>query len=36
MFDHIPDHLSLIGIGLIAACGTAGGLLTLYERRLLR
>ncbi len=34
MFDHIPDHLSLIGIGLIAACGTAGGLLTLYEARL--
>ena len=34
IFDHLPDHLSLIGIGLIAACGTAGGLLTLYERRL--
>lgn len=34
MFDHIPDHLSLIGIGLIAACGTAGGVLTLYESRL--
>ena len=36
MFDHIPDHWSLIGIGLIAACGTAGGLLTLYEARLRR
>ena len=36
IFDHIPDHLSLIGIGLIAACGMAGGLLTLYERRLLQ
>jgi drug/metabolite transporter (DMT)-like permease len=36
MFKHIPDHLSLIGIGLIAACGTAGGLLTLYESRLRR
>jgi drug/metabolite transporter (DMT)-like permease len=36
IFDHIPDHLSLIGIGLIAACGTAGGLLTMHERRLLR
>ena len=36
MFDHIPDHVSLIGIGLIAACGTAGGLLTLYESRLKR
>lgn len=34
VFDHIPDHVSLIGIGLIAACGTAGGLLTLYESRL--
>ena len=36
IFDHIPDHMSLIGIGLIAACGTAGGLLTLYESRLRR
>lgn len=36
IFDHIPDHWSLIGIGLIAACGTAGGLLTLYESRLRR
>lgn len=34
VFDHIPDHVSLIGIGLIALCGTAGGLLTLYESRL--
>ena len=34
LFDHIPDHVSLIGIGLIAACGTAGGLLTLFEARL--
>lgn len=36
MFDHIPDHFSLIGIGLIAACGTAGGFLTLYESRMRR
>ena len=36
MFDHIPDHWSLIGIGLIAACGTAGGLLTMFEARLKR
>ena len=36
MFDHIPDHWSLIGIGLIALCGTAGGLLTLFEARLRR
>jgi drug/metabolite transporter (DMT)-like permease len=34
MFDHTPDHVSLIGIGLIAACGIAGGLLTLLESRL--
>lgn len=33
MFRHIPDHFSLIGIGMIAVCGTAGGLLTLYEAR---
>jgi drug/metabolite transporter (DMT)-like permease len=36
MFDHIPDHWSLIGIGLIAVCGTAGGLLTMFEARLKR
>jgi drug/metabolite transporter (DMT)-like permease len=34
MFDHIPDPMSLSGIGLIALCGTAGGLLTLYESRM--
>jgi drug/metabolite transporter (DMT)-like permease len=33
MFDHMPDHVSLLGIGLIALCGTAGGLLTLWESR---
>lgn len=33
LFDHLPDHVSLIGIALIALCGTAGGLLTLYEVR---
>jgi drug/metabolite transporter (DMT)-like permease len=33
MFDHIPDHVSLLGIALIALCGVAGGLLTLYESR---
>jgi drug/metabolite transporter (DMT)-like permease len=36
VFNHIPDHLSLVGIGLIAACGTAGGLLTLVESRMRR
>jgi drug/metabolite transporter (DMT)-like permease len=34
VFDHIPDHWSLLGIGLIALCGTAGGLLTMFEARL--
>jgi drug/metabolite transporter (DMT)-like permease len=33
MFAHIPDHPSLVGIGLIAACGTAAGLLTMVEAR---
>lgn len=33
VFDHVPDHLSMMGIGLIALCGTAGGLLTVYELR---
>jgi len=33
VFDHVPDHFSLMGIGLIALCGTAGGLLTVYEIR---
>ena len=34
MFEHLPDHLSLIGIGLIASCGTAGALLTMLETRI--
>jgi len=33
VFHHVPDHYSMIGIGLIAVCGTAGGMLTLYEIR---
>ena len=33
VFDHVPDHFSMMGIGLIALCGTAGGLLTIYELR---
>jgi drug/metabolite transporter (DMT)-like permease len=33
VFDHVPDHFSLMGIGLIAMCGIAGGLLTVYELR---
>ena len=34
IFDHVPDHLSLIGIVLIAACGTAGGFLTMVESKM--
>ena len=33
VFDHVPDHFSLMGIGLIAMCGIAGGVLTVYELR---
>jgi drug/metabolite transporter (DMT)-like permease len=33
VFDHVPDHFSMMGIGLIALCGIAGGLLTVYELR---
>jgi drug/metabolite transporter (DMT)-like permease len=33
MFDHVPDQVSLLGMGLIALCGTAGGLLTMWESR---
>ena len=33
VFDHVPDHVSMMGISLIALCGTAGGWLTEYELR---
>jgi drug/metabolite transporter (DMT)-like permease len=33
VFDHMPDFWALVGMGMIAACGVAGGLLTLYETR---
>jgi drug/metabolite transporter (DMT)-like permease len=36
VFDHIPDHWSLMGIGLIALCGSAGGLLTMVESKVRR
>jgi len=32
-FAHIPDHLSLVGIGLIAVCGTLGAWLSMREAR---
>jgi drug/metabolite transporter (DMT)-like permease len=33
VFRHVPDHLSLAGIGMIAVCGAAGAWLTVRERR---
>jgi drug/metabolite transporter (DMT)-like permease len=32
-FGHLPDGWALLGIGLIAVCGTAGALLTVREGR---
>lgn len=34
VFDHVPDSWALTGMALVAACGVAGGLLTLHEARL--
>ena len=33
VFQHVPDNLSLFGIGMIAFCGAAGAWLTVRERR---
>ena len=33
LFSHVPDHWSLLGMGLIAVCGAAGALLTRHESR---
>lgn len=33
MFAHVPDVVSLAGMGMIAACGAAGAWLTVRERR---
>lgn len=33
VFAHVPDRLSLLGIGMIAVCGAAGAWLTVRERR---
>lgn len=33
VFQHVPDHVSLAGMALIAACGAAGAWLTVRERR---
>ena len=35
MFDHVPDHWTLIGIGIVALCGELGALLTVRESRIL-
>lgn len=33
VFAHVPDRVSLLGIGMIAVCGAAGAWLTVRERR---
>ncbi len=33
VFNHVPDAIALIGMALVAACGVAGGVLTMHERR---
>jgi drug/metabolite transporter (DMT)-like permease len=33
VFSHVPDNLSLFGIGMIAFCGAAGAWLTVREQR---
>lgn len=33
MFQHVPDGWSQLGMGLVAACGIAGALLTVHEGR---
>ncbi|RYY81241.1 MAG: EamA/RhaT family transporter, partial [Comamonadaceae bacterium] len=33
VFSHVPDTISLAGIGMIAVCGAAGAWLTVHERR---
>ena len=34
VFEHVPDHLSLAGMVMIAICGAGGAWLTVHERRL--
>ena len=33
VFDHVPDFWAMVGMAMIAACGVAGGLLTVHENR---
>ncbi|CAN5384586.1 DMT family transporter [soil metagenome] len=35
VFSHVPDELSLLGMGMIAVCGAAGAWLAVRESRLL-
>lgn len=34
VFDHVPDSWALAGMGLVAACGMGGALLTVQEARM--
>jgi len=34
MFDHVPDHWTLVGIGIVALCGALGAFLTVRESRI--
>ena len=33
VFSHVPDAMAWLGMGMIALCGVAGGVLTLWEGR---
>jgi len=33
VFEHVPDHFSMMGMGLIALSGMTSGLLTMFEIR---
>jgi drug/metabolite transporter (DMT)-like permease len=35
VFSHIPDRMSLLGMGMIAVCGAAGAWLAVRESRIL-
>jgi drug/metabolite transporter (DMT)-like permease len=34
VFDHLPDHWTFVGMGLVALCGALGAWLTVRETRL--
>ncbi len=34
MFDHVPDHWTTVGIGIVALCGALGAWLTVRESRI--